>query len=116
VGGSGEAQRRLHSGHAAGVVATLALGAAGAGTGAGSLGPVAPVGFRVETFAQGLSHPTAMAYGPDGRIYVTESDGVVVSITRGTMKPRVLLRRLRSPLGLAWRGRTLFISEQGRLE
>jgi len=95
-------------------VVTLALGAAGAG--AGSLSPVAPVGFRVETFAQGLSHPTAMAYGPDGRIYVTASDGIVVSITRGTRKPRVLLRGLRTPLGLAWRGRTLFISEQGRLE
>lgn len=116
MGGSGKAQRRLHFGHTAAVVATLAFGAAGAGTGAGSLGPVAPVGFRVETFAQGLSHPTAMAYGPDGRIYVTESDGVVVSITRGTRKPSVLLRGLRSPLGLAWRGRTLFISEQGRLE
>ena len=95
---------------------TLALGAAGAGAGAGSLRPVAPVGFRVETFAQGLSHPTAMAYGPDGRIYVTESDGFVVSIARGTRKPRVLLRALRTPLGLAWRGRTLFISERGRLE
>jgi len=77
-------------------VVTLALGAAGAG--AGSLSPVAPVGFRVETFAQGLSHPTAMAYGPDGRIYVTASDGIVVSITRGTRKPRVLLRGLRTPL------------------
>src|SRR5207244_11810365 len=38
------------------------------------------------------------------------------SIARGTRKPRVLLRGLRSPLGLAWRGRTLFISEEGRLE
>lgn len=101
---------------AAAAAATLALGAAGAGGGRGSLGPVALPGFRVETFAQGLSHPTAMAYGPDGRIYVTETDGNVVSIARGTRKPRVLLRGLRSPLGLAWRGRTLFISDEGRLE
>ncbi len=115
MGGSGKVHRRLYFGPAA-VVVTLALGAAGAGAGAGSLRPVAPVGFRVETFAQGLSHPTAMAYGPDGRIYVTESDGFVVSIARGTRKPRVLLRALRTPLGLAWRGRTLFISERGRLE
>ena len=101
---------------AAATSGTLALAAAGTGAGSGSLGPFAPSGFRVETFARGLSHPTAMAYGPEGRIYVTESDGKLVSIARGTSKPLVLLRRLRSPLGLAWRGRTLFISEQGRLE
>ena len=28
----------------------------------------------------------------------------------------MLVRRLRTPLGLAWRGRDLFVSEQGRLE
>jgi glucose/arabinose dehydrogenase len=57
-----------------------------------------------------------MAYGPDGRIYVTETAGRVVSITRGTRKPRVVAHGLRTPLGLAWLGRQLFISEQGRLE
>ena len=75
-----------------------------------------PAGFHVETFARGLSHPTAMAYGPDGRIYLTETDGRVVSIARGTRKPRVLARGLPTPLGLAWRGRTLIVSERGRLE
>jgi glucose/arabinose dehydrogenase len=57
-----------------------------------------------------------MAYGPDGKIYATESDGNLVSITRGSMTPRVLLRGLRIPLGVAWHGRTVFISEEGRLE
>jgi glucose/arabinose dehydrogenase len=70
----------------------------------------------VETFARGLSHPTAMATGPDGRIYVTELEGNVVRIVGGTTKPRVVLRRLRSPLGLAWRRHMLFVSEEGRLE
>ena len=96
--------------------ATLVLVAAGAAAQSGSVAPSAPAGFRLETFARDLSHPTAMAYGPDGRIYVTETDGNLVSIARGTKKPRVLLRGLRSPLGLAWRGRTLFVSEEGRLE
>ena len=96
--------------------ATLALVAAGAAAQSGSVAPSASAGFRLETFARGLSHPTAMAYGPDGRIYVTETDGNLVSIARGTKKPRVLVRGLRSPLGLAWRGRTLFVSEEGRLE
>ena len=95
----------------------LVLGAAGAAAGSGATGvPVVPAGFHVETFARGLSHPTAMAYGPDGRIYLTETGGRVASIERGTRKPRVLARGLRIPLGLAWRGRTLFVSERGRLE
>jgi glucose/arabinose dehydrogenase len=75
-----------------------------------------PAGFRVDTFATGLSRPTAMAYGPDGRIYVTQTGGTLVAIRRGTTHPQVLARKLRTPLGLVWRGRTLFVSEQGRLE
>ena len=93
------------------VLATFAVPAAG-----GTLGIRVPAGFRVETFARGLSQPTAMAYGPDGRIYVTQTGGTLVAIRRGTRSPSVLARGLRTPLGLAWRGSTLFVSEQGRLE
>jgi glucose/arabinose dehydrogenase len=75
-----------------------------------------PSGFRAAIFARGLSQPTAMAAGPDGRIYLTQNGGTVVAIRRGTRKPVVLARGLRIPLGLAWRGRQLFVSEQGRLE
>jgi glucose/arabinose dehydrogenase len=75
-----------------------------------------PAGFSVETFATGLSQPTAMAYGPDKRIYVTQTGGTLVAIRRGTKRPQLLVRGLRTPLGLAWRGGTLFVSEQGRLE
>src|SRR4029450_12153037 len=102
-------------------------------------------------FARGLSQPTAMAYGPDGRIYVTQTGGSLVAIRPGTRRaarpgggvgtargsllfrrptrggslaapppaprrPAVLVRGLRTPLGLAWRGRDVFVSEQGRLE
>jgi glucose/arabinose dehydrogenase len=81
-----------------------------------SRGITVPSGFRVETFARGLSHPTAMAYGPDGRIYVTQDGGTLVAIRRGTRRPAVLVRGLRTPLGLAWRGQDLFLSEQGRLQ
>src|SRR5262245_32328842 len=31
-----------------------------------------PAGFKAQTYATGLAHPTAMAFGPDGRLYVTE--------------------------------------------
>jgi glucose/arabinose dehydrogenase len=91
--------------------AVLAVGAAG-----GTRGISVPAGFRIETFARGLSHPTAMAYGPDGRIYVTQDVGTLVAVRRGTRSPQALVRGLRTPLGLAWSGSTLFVSEQGRLE
>lgn len=92
-------------------LAVLAVPAAG-----GTLGIRVPPGFRVEAFARGLSQPTAMAYGPDGRIYVTQTGGTLAAIRRGTRSPSVLARGLRTPLGLAWQGSTLFVSEQGRLE
>jgi len=74
-----------------------------------------PPGYRVTTFAAGLQDPTAMAWGPDGRLYVTEDTGLLVVAERGSRKPVVVARSLRTPLGLVWRGRTLFVSEQGRL-
>ena len=93
------------------VAALLTVSAGGT-----SRGISVPPGFRVETFARGLSQPTAMAYGPDNRIYVTQTGGSLVRIRRGTRRPAVLVRGLRTPLGLAWRGHDLFVSEQGRLE
>jgi glucose/arabinose dehydrogenase len=75
-----------------------------------------PPGFRVETFAVGLEHPTAMAWGPDGRLYVTQEQGTLVAVRRGSRRPVVAARRLRTPLGLVWQGRTVFVSEQGRVE
>ena len=74
-----------------------------------------PPGYSVTTFASGLDDPTAMAWGPDGRLYVTEDTGLLVVAPRGSRKPVVVARGLRTPLGLVWRGRTLFVSEQGRL-
>jgi glucose/arabinose dehydrogenase len=97
-------------------MAALAAAVLAVSAGGSSRRITVPPGFRVETFARGLSQPTAMAYGPDGRIYVTQTGGTLVSITRGTRTPRVLVRGLRVPLGLAWRGADLFVSESGRLE
>jgi glucose/arabinose dehydrogenase len=91
--------------------AVLAVSARGTGQGI-----AVPSGFRAATFASGLSQPTAMAYGPDNRIYVTQNGGAIVRIQRGTRRPVTLVRGLRVPLGLTWHGRTLFVSEQGRLQ
>jgi glucose/arabinose dehydrogenase len=76
---------------------------------------VVPAGFRVSTFAAGLEHPTAMAWGPDGRLYITQDTGKLVVAPRGSRKPVVVARGLRTPLGLAWLEQDLYVSEQGRL-
>ena len=75
-----------------------------------------PHGYRASVYASGLRHPTALAFGPGGRLYVSEDVGAVVSVTRGTSHPRPFLRRLLVPLGVLWRGRTLYVSESGRVE
>ena len=75
-----------------------------------------PKGFRAEVYASGLTRPTAMAYGPDGRLYVTEEIGRVVTARPLSRRPRVFAGGFDTPLGLAWSGRTLYVSAQGRME
>jgi glucose/arabinose dehydrogenase len=75
-----------------------------------------PAGFRAEIFATGLERPTAMAYGPDGRLYVTEETGDVVSVRPRSNRTRTFASGFPTPLGLAWRGRTLYVSAQGQLQ
>ena len=73
-----------------------------------------PPGYTVTTLATGLEHPTALAFGPDRRLYVAQDGGTIVRIERG--RPRIFARRLVVPLGLLWRGRTLYVSQQGRVD
>jgi glucose/arabinose dehydrogenase len=75
-----------------------------------------PRGFRAEVYATGLEHPTAMAFGPDGRLYVSEDVGRVVHVRPGTAAPAVVATGFEVPLGLAWRGRDLYVSSRGRLD
>jgi glucose/arabinose dehydrogenase len=72
-----------------------------------------PHGYRASLYARGLAHPTAMAFGPDGRLYVSEDTGAVVSVAPDARRPRPFLRGLPTPLGLAWHRRTLFVSVAG---
>jgi len=75
-----------------------------------------PAGYHTTTYASGLEHPTAMSFGPDGRLYVSEDTGAVVSVTHGATHPRPFRSGLTVPLGLLWRGRTLYVSESGKVE
>ncbi|GAB3999160.1 hypothetical protein GCM10028807_48590 [Spirosoma daeguense] len=46
-----------------------------------------PSGFSQVLVADGLSNPTAMAFAPDGRIFVAEQDGKLRVIKNGTLLP-----------------------------
>ena len=74
-----------------------------------------PDGYRAEIYASGLVQPTAMAYGPDERLYVAQNDGRIVTVRPRTRRPRAFAAGFAVPLGLAWRGRTLYVSAQGAL-
>ncbi len=71
-----------------------------------------PPGFRVDVYARGLAHPTALAWGPSGVLYATQEGGAVVRV-----KPRkVIARGFATPLGLAWGDDgALFVSARGTL-
>jgi glucose/arabinose dehydrogenase len=75
-----------------------------------------PAGYHASVYASGLDHPTALSFGPNGRLYVSEDVGSIVSVARGTTKRRPFASHLLVPLGLLWRGRTLYVSESGRVE
>jgi glucose/arabinose dehydrogenase len=65
------------------LIAVTLLLFAGAAQGASSF----PAGFGVSTFADGFATPTAVAWAPDGRMFVTDKSGVLlVRDTDGTTK------------------------------
>lgn len=79
--------------------------------------PVAPPGFAVNLFADGLAHPRAFAVAPDGAILLAQSrpgqitrlideDGDGVAETRGTF-----FDGLELPYGLAFQGDQLFVAD-----
>jgi glucose/arabinose dehydrogenase len=75
-----------------------------------------PPGYRVTTYARGLVHPAAMSFGPDGRLYVSQDTGEIVSVVRGTRRPRAFASKLVVPLGLLWHDGKLYASESGHVQ
>jgi glucose/arabinose dehydrogenase len=74
-----------------------------------------PSGFEVQTYIRGLDAPTAMAWGPDGALHLTQEGGQVVRVDPKTRRPKTILRGFRTPLGLTWHQGVLFVSAQGSL-
>ena len=53
-----------------------------------ALAQVLPVGFQQTTIASGIEAPVAMAFAPDGRIFVTEKGGKLRVIKNGSLLPQ----------------------------
>ena len=54
-------------------------------TGAGRAATGLPAGFQDATVASGLSHPTAMQFAPDGRLFVAQQGGQLRVVKNGTL-------------------------------
>jgi len=72
-----------------------------------------PRGFHASVYASGLTNPTALAVGPDGRVYVAQQGGAIVAI--GKNGTTTIASGFSTPLGLAWHGRTLYVSSTGQV-
>jgi len=76
-------------------------------------GPTVTRGFHTTVYASGFSNPTAIAVGPDGRLYVAQENGAVLAVGRsGTT---VIASGFATILGLAWNGHTLYVSSTGEV-
>src|SRR4051812_47523025 len=83
---SSPAQRILRRAGPAWAVGTLVAGILIAGSSAAHAS-VLPTGFGETTIASGADAPTAMAWAPDGRLFITQKGGaVLVRAPDGTMK------------------------------
>src|SRR5262249_28790707 len=70
---------------------------------------VVPPGYRAERYAQGFAQPTALAFGPDGRLYVAQLSGEIVVLDRPGAPPQPYISGLERPLGLVWRKADLYV-------
>src|SRR5687767_4652122 len=47
-----------------------------------------PAGFTESVVASGFNRPTAMAFAPDGRLFVLEQDGKCLVVKNGQLLPQ----------------------------
>jgi glucose/arabinose dehydrogenase len=79
----------------------------------GAGGIAVPAGFTAYTYARGAGATTAMAFGPDGRLYLTTEGGAIEVVASPGAGAQWLVSGLPVALGLAWRGNELFVSVRG---
>jgi len=78
---------------------------------AGGIG--VPGGFAAYVYTRGLGTISAMAFGPDGRLYAVNSAGTLLVVPSPGGSPQALVAGLPIALGLAWRDHSLFVSVRG---
>ena len=75
--------------------------------------PTVPTGFRIGVFARGLTNPTAMAVGPDRRLYVAlQAGSIEVVASHGV---QTIASGFTTILGLAWHNHKLYVSSTGKV-
>lgn len=107
----------------AGVLLTACVGGEGEESlenGRGANGISVPSGFAEVKFAGGLDHPTALAFSPDGKLYVAQQNGEVLILEDAdgdgiAENRKVFARGLLLPLGMTFVGGDLFVSERGKV-
>ena len=87
---------------------------------AAELGLQLPEGFHVEVFASRITRPTSLAFAPDGTLYVSTENGLVLRLTDADSdgkaeSARPLDQSFVLPLGLAFHDGALYISSRGRV-
>jgi len=76
-------------------------------------GPNLPPGFRANVYVNGLSNPTAMSFGPDKRLYVSQLDGTILAI--GNRRVVTVASGFNTPLGIGWNRGLLYVSSTGKV-
>jgi glucose/arabinose dehydrogenase len=77
-------------------------------------------GFSMSVYSQLTGAPTSLAFGPDQRLYAATDDGFIYAIADldGNHQGDAIQQfaaDLTLPLGLAWIGDELYVSEQGQV-
>lgn len=84
----------------------------------GETGLAVPAGFAVRLYYAGLTRPASLAYDPRGRLFVATQGGDIAVLEdqggRG-VRMRDFATGFNQPLGLAFRGREVYVSSRGRV-
>lgn len=76
-------------------------------------------GFTIGVLTQeGFHYPTGLAFGPDGRLYVSDYNGQIWAIpVKGGIAgtPQVFATGFVEPVGIAWRGNELYVASHGKI-
>ncbi len=103
------------------IVATAARPAALTSIGAGLQGPP---GVTASIYASGLTDVSDLAYGPSSTVWATVTSdptqpGPVkqgVYLVRGGVAPQKIISAVTKPIGLAWDGDDLYVSQYGYIQ